>query len=80
MRIPHTALSVESLRSIIEEYVTREGTEYGARDYSLEEKVEQILGQLERGEVVIEYDQDGQTCNLLNKESLPVEQATDEHE
>ena len=80
MRIPHTALSVESLRGIIEEYVTREGTEYGARDYSLEEKVEQILGQLERGEVVIEYDPDGQTCNLLRKESLPVEQATDEHE
>jgi uncharacterized protein YheU (UPF0270 family) len=69
MRIPYTALSPESLRGIIEEFVTREGTEYGGRDYSLEEKVTQVLRQLENEEIVIEYDPDSQTCNLLSRES-----------
>jgi uncharacterized protein YheU (UPF0270 family) len=69
MRIPYTALSSESLRGIVEEFVTREGTEYGARDYSLEEKVNRVLRQLENEEIVIEYDPDSQTCNLLTRES-----------
>ena len=70
MRIPHTALSPETLRGIVEEYVTREGTEYGARDYSLDEKVSHVMGQVDRGEVVIEYDPDSQTCNLLGRDTM----------
>jgi len=70
MKIPHTALPPETLRGIVEEFVTREGTEYGARDYSLDEKVTHVLGQLERNEVVIQYDPDSQTCNLVNKDSF----------
>ena len=69
MRIPHTALSKETLRGIVEEYVTREGTEYGVRDYSLDEKVGHVMKQLEREEVIIDYDPDSQTCTLLSKEA-----------
>lgn len=69
MKIPHVALSPESLRGIIEEFVTREGTEYGIRDYSLEEKVNQILQKLDTKEVAIEYDPDTQTCNLVGQNS-----------
>ena len=69
MRIPYTALSAESLRGVVEEFVTREGTEYGARDYSLDEKVSHVMEQLEREEVIIEYDPESQTCTLLNKDS-----------
>ena len=65
MHIPHTELSADALTGIIEEYVSREGTEYGARDYSLEEKVQQVMQQLQRGEAVIDYDPDSQTCQLL---------------
>lgn len=70
MRIPHTALPGETLRGIVEEFVTREGTDYGAREYSLEEKVAHVLGQVERNEVFIEYDPDSQTCNLVDKDSI----------
>lgn len=65
MRIPYKELSAESLQGVIEEYVSREGTEYGSRDYSLQEKVEQVMAQLGRGEVVIEFDPDSGTCNLV---------------
>ena len=65
MDIPYTELSDDALRAIIEEYVTREGTEYGAVAYSLESKVEQVKRQLQVGEVRINYDAENQTCNLV---------------
>ena len=66
MNIAPEDLSQEALRGIIEEYVSREGTEYGARDYSLEEKVQQVLRQLQRGEIAIDYDPDSQSCQLIS--------------
>lgn len=54
--IPHTEVSAEALRGIIESFVLREGTDYGARDVPLESKVTQVLNQLERGEAQILFD------------------------
>jgi uncharacterized protein len=54
--IPHAELSADALRSVVESFVLREGTEYGARDYSLDEKVATVMRQLERGEARIEFD------------------------
>lgn len=54
--IPHTELSAEALRSVVESFVLREGTDYGEREVSLEQKVLQVMRQLERGEVQIIFD------------------------
>lgn len=54
--IPHTEVSPEALRGVIESFVLREGTDYGERDVPLESKVTQVLGQLERGEAQILFD------------------------
>ena len=54
--VPHDELEPETLRRLIEEYVTGEGTDYGHRDISLERKVEDVRRQLERGEAVILFD------------------------
>ncbi|MCH8264499.1 MAG: YheU family protein, partial [Proteobacteria bacterium] len=56
MEIPHAQLADDVLRAVIEEYITREGTDYGEREYTLDEKVEQIINQLRHGEVLINYD------------------------
>jgi uncharacterized protein YheU (UPF0270 family) len=48
--IPHRELSADALRGVLESFVLREGTEYGEHDVSLDEKVAQVLLQLERGE------------------------------
>jgi uncharacterized protein YheU (UPF0270 family) len=64
MEIPFTALSSDTLEAIIEEFITREGTDYGEREYSLAAKVEQVKQQLQRGEVIINYDAETQTCHL----------------
>lgn len=54
--IPHTELSAEALRSVVESFVLREGTDYGEREISLDRKVAQVLRQLERGEARIIFD------------------------
>jgi uncharacterized protein len=51
--IPHRELSAEALRGVLESFVLREGTEYGEREVSLDEKVAQVLRQLERGEAQV---------------------------
>jgi len=54
--VPYRELSAEALRGVIESFVLREGTDYGEREYSLDEKVAHVLRQLERGEARIEFD------------------------
>ena len=51
--IPHSRLTAEALEGLEEAFVLREGTEYGERPYTLEQKVRNVVSQLERGEAVI---------------------------
>ena len=54
--VPHTELEAEMLRSVIESFVLREGTDYGEREFSLEDKVRRVMRQIERGEAQIVFD------------------------
>jgi len=54
--IPHDNLTEAALQGLIEEFVTREGTDTGYTDGSLEENVEMVKRQLKRGDVLIVYD------------------------
>jgi uncharacterized protein YheU (UPF0270 family) len=56
IEVPHTDLSSDALRGVLESFVLREGTDYGEREYSLEEKVGHVMRQLERGEARIVFD------------------------
>ncbi|MGO9513857.1 MAG: YheU family protein [Steroidobacteraceae bacterium] len=56
MVVPHTALTADLLRSVIESFVLREGTDYGEREFSLEEKVARVVRLLEHGEAQIIFD------------------------
>ena len=65
LTIPLDSLSPDALNGLIEEFVTRDGTDYGEREHSLEEKKSAVLIQLRRGEVVIVFDSESETCNLV---------------
>ena len=65
MDIPWQALPEDTLTALIEEFVSREGTEYGWHDYSLADKVAQVRLQLKRGETRIDFDPDSETCNIV---------------
>ncbi|MDQ3034343.1 MAG: YheU family protein [Myxococcota bacterium] len=68
--VPWERLSAAALRGVIEEFVTREGTEYGAQEVSLESKVAQVQRQLEREEVVVLFDGKTQSVNLVRATEL----------
>jgi uncharacterized protein len=65
IEIPYAELSPGALRGVIESFVLREGTEYGARDYTLDEKVDQVLEQLRRGEARILFDPATESVTLV---------------
>ena len=68
MEVPYTELSNETLHAVIEEFVSREGTDYGDAEYSFADKTEQVLLQLKRGEIRLFFDKESGTCNLVKKE------------
>jgi uncharacterized protein len=68
--IPYEKLSQEALQGLIEEFVTREGTDSGYTKKSLEENVEMVMRQLDKGEAFIVYDETTQTANIVSKNIL----------
>jgi uncharacterized protein len=63
--VPYTDLSADALRGVIEAFVLREGTEYGALDVTLAVKVEQVLRQLVRGEAQILFEPVNETIDIV---------------
>lgn len=61
MIIPHRELSDEALAGVIEEYVTRDGTELTEAPA----KVATVRADLDRGELVLVYDPASESCNIL---------------
>ena len=68
LKIPYDQLSPEALHGVIEEFVTRDGTDYGEFEIPLETKISQVLGQLKSGKAVIVFDQATETCNILKSD------------
>ena len=68
--IPPAALAADVLRGVIEAFVLREGTDYGEKEFSLEQKVVHVMGQLERGDVQILFDPNSQTVDLVTSRAL----------
>ena len=56
VEVPHRELAPETLRAVVESFVLREGTDYGAQDVPFDHKVADVMRQLERREAVIVYD------------------------
>jgi len=63
--VPYTALQPATLRAVIEEFVTRDPTDYGERERALEEKVEDVMRQLRRGEAQVVFDPETGTVNIV---------------
>ena len=62
--VPHQELAADVLRAVVESFVLREGTDYGEREFSLDEKVARVMGQLQRGEAQIMFDPDSQSVDI----------------
>ena len=65
MEFPHNQVPEQTLLAIIEEFISREGTDYGHREYTLDEKVEKVKSQLLNGEIKLLFDSETSSCNLV---------------
>ena len=70
MIISHTDIAPDTLYALIEEFVTRDGTDYGDIETSTETKVQQVMNQLERKDVFIVYSEEYETCTIKTKDTL----------
>lgn len=62
--VPYQKLSADALDGILEDFVGREGTDYGDYDYSLSDKKAQVLAQLQSGQATLLFDPVQQTCHI----------------
>lgn len=63
--IPLDALSPAALRGLVEAFVNREGTDYGWRERTLDEKVRDVMRQLERREAKIVFDPETNSATIV---------------
>ena len=70
MAIPMDSLSGEALAGLVEEFITREGTDYGEREHSLDEKRATVMRQLGRSEIAIVYDFESESTTLITRDEL----------
>tara|TARA_R110000823_G_scaffold130015_21_gene258142 strand:+ start:1312 stop:1509 length:198 start_codon:yes stop_codon:yes gene_type:complete len=52
-------------RSLLEEYVTRDGTDYGERELSLDEKVQHLERRVAQGEVRLLFESESEQWDLV---------------
>ncbi len=63
-------LSPEALRGLVEEFVTRDGTDYGDVERSVDEKIAQVTAQLASGEARIVFDLEAETASIVTHRGL----------
>jgi uncharacterized protein len=63
--IPPEQLSPQALRGVIEAFVLREGTDYGEREFSLEQKMAHVAAQIEAGEAQIWFDPNSNSIDIV---------------
>ena len=68
--IPWESLSEAALEGVIQDFVTRDGTDYGDREVSLETRVAQVRRQLVAGTAVVVFDSDLDSASIVPAEQI----------
>lgn len=63
--IPVNKLSSTALKGVIEEFITRSGTDYGTVEATLDVKFRQVKNQLKNGTAVLVFDDETETTNIF---------------
>jgi uncharacterized protein YheU (UPF0270 family) len=70
--IPPSLLEADTLTRLIEDFVTRYGTDNGD-ETPLDTRIQRVRRALDRGEAVIVFDPESQQCQLALKRDVPKE-------
>ncbi|GFE56868.1 YheU family protein [Geobacter sp. AOG1] len=65
IEVPYDRISPETLRNMIEEFVTREWADLSDSGHTLDDKVNQVMQQLREGKVKVVFDFRSETGNIV---------------
>ena len=68
VEIPWQKLSPDAFQGMLEELATRDGTDYGEREVSLEEKISQLRKALETKRAAIVFSPDAESWSVIAKD------------
>jgi len=74
MLIPYQQLDEMTLNNLIEQYILREGTDYGEIECSLQQKTQQILGQIKNKQIFIMYSELNESVTLISRQEFEMTQ------
>jgi uncharacterized protein YheU (UPF0270 family) len=65
MDIPYEQINKDTLTRMIEHFIAREGTDYGEKLYTMEEKVADVMHSLETGRAKITFHPETKSCDVV---------------
>ena len=65
VEVPYKRLDPETLRNVIQEFVTRDGADWGEVGGTLEEKIDLVMQQLINRKVIVVFEIKSQTANIV---------------
>lgn len=72
MEIPYKSIEKNTLKEILKEIVTRDGTDYGAEETSTDEKISSVMNALKSETAYLYWDDNTETVSLHLAEDRPV--------
>ena len=66
--VPLERINSDTLRKMVEEFVTRDWSELSDAGYTFEDKIEQVIQQLKDGRASVVFDLLSETCNIIPHE------------
>lgn len=63
--VPMERINPETLRKMVEEFVTREWSDLADSDFTFDDKIEQVMQQLKENRIKIVFDLTSETCNII---------------
>lgn len=68
--VPWQELDAQTLTNLLEEFVTRDGTDYGNQEISTVNKVDQVRAQLRDARAQLVFDGATETVTVMTREQL----------
>lgn len=65
VEVPYRQLKPATLRNLVEEFVSRDGADWGDAGGSMDDKIDQVMSQLRSGKVKVVFDLASQTANIV---------------
>jgi len=70
MIVPWQNINADTLNHLLEEFASRDGTDYGVQETSLADKVAQLKIQLQQKQIVVVYSELHESVNIVPAEQF----------